>query len=73
MADDAMKQRRNTYTKKVNSVFGDGFKYEDFANNPLLEDLETPFYPAYANDEDGEMQIALDADNGSADIETYDQ
>jgi hypothetical protein len=28
-------------------------------NNPELEDLQTPIYPAYADDDDGEMHVTL--------------
>jgi hypothetical protein len=73
MTNETMKQRQNTFMEKVNSALGDGFKYEDFANNPELEDLETPIYPAYADDEDGEMQIAPYVHDDIADIDTYDQ
>jgi hypothetical protein len=59
MADETMKQKRHTFTEKVNAVLGDGFKYEDFVNDPELEDLQTPIYPAYADDDNGEMQVTL--------------
>ena len=73
MADETMKQKRDAFTEKVNSVLGDGFKYEDFVNDPELEDLQTPIYPTYADDEDGEMQSTPDADDEIDDVDTFDQ
>ena len=57
----------------MNTVLGDGFKYEDFANNPELEDLQTPVYPMYADDDDGEMENVPDADDAADDVDTLDQ
>jgi hypothetical protein len=73
MADKTMKQKRHTFTEKVNAVLGDGFKYKDFANDPELEDLQTPIYPAYSDDDDGEMHVTPDADDDTDDVDTYDQ
>jgi hypothetical protein len=50
---------RNGRQDHETDVLGDGFKYEDFVNNPELEDLQTPIYPAYADDDDGEMHVTL--------------
>ena len=74
MADETVKEKRKSFTEKVNLVLGDGFKYEDFAKDPELEDFDTPKYPAYTDDDDGEMQIVPDADEEADDtLDTYDQ
>jgi hypothetical protein len=64
LADETMKQKRDAFTDKVNSVLGDGFKCEDFASDPELEDLQTPLYPRnYADDDDGETSPMPDVDD----------
>ena len=74
LADEAMKLKRKEFTEKVNSALGDGFKYEDFLNDPELEDLGTPTYPTYADDDDGESPQAVEADDEpESDADTYDQ
>jgi hypothetical protein len=74
LADEAMKLKRKEFTEKVNSALGDGFKYEDFMNDPELEDLGTPTYPTYADDNDGESPQAVEADDEpESDADTYDQ
>lgn len=40
--DETHKQRRAQYTEKVHVHLGDGFKFEDFANNPDLEAERMP-------------------------------
>ena len=72
MVDETMKAKRNAFTEKVNAMLGDGFKYEDFANDPELEDLQTPTFEGYADADDGEMPHVLDADD-EVDVDTYDQ
>ncbi|KAI2500399.1 Reverse transcriptase (RNA-dependent DNA polymerase) [Fragilaria crotonensis] len=71
LADETVKRNRNEFTEKVNAILGDGFKYEDFANDPELEHLDTPIYPSYADDDDGESPLAIDADD-KPDPDTYD-
>ena len=71
LADETMKKKREEFTDKVNKALGDGFKYEDFATNPELVDLDTPTFPAYANDNNGEMPPIPDADD-EPDADTYD-
>ena len=69
-----MKLKRKEFTEKVNSALGDGFKYEDFMNNPELEDLGTPIYPNYTDDDDRESPQAIEADDEhETDADTYDQ
>ncbi|KAI2491971.1 Reverse transcriptase (RNA-dependent DNA polymerase) [Fragilaria crotonensis] len=67
-----MKVKRQLFTEKVNSVLGEGFKYEDFMNDPELEDLGTPTFERYGDDDNGETSPALDADD-EVDVDTYDQ
>ena len=62
LTDETMKKKREEFTDKVNKALGDGFKYEDFATDPELVDLDTPTYPAYADDDDGETPPIPDAD-----------
>ncbi|KAI2504427.1 Reverse transcriptase (RNA-dependent DNA polymerase) [Fragilaria crotonensis] len=62
MADETMKRKREEFTSRINSALGDGFKYEDFASDPELEDLDTPTFPSYGDDDDGEMPQQPDAD-----------
>jgi hypothetical protein len=73
LADETMKQKRKEFTKKVNSVLGDGFKLEDFANEPELEHFGIPIYPNYANEDNGESPQVIDADDEpDPDPDTYD-
>ena len=72
MADETMKKKREEFTEKVNKAFGDSFKYEYFATDPELADLDTPTFPAYADDDDGEMPPIPEADD-EPDADTYDQ
>ena len=70
LADETMKKKREEFTDKVNKALGDGFKSEDFAN-PEVVDLDTPTFPAYADNDDGEMPPIPDADD-EPDTNTYD-
>ncbi|KAI2505145.1 Reverse transcriptase (RNA-dependent DNA polymerase) [Fragilaria crotonensis] len=54
MSDETMKREREKFTESVNKALGDAFKYEDFVNDPELEDLGTPIYEPYS---DGEMTM----------------
>ncbi|KAI2493823.1 Reverse transcriptase (RNA-dependent DNA polymerase) [Fragilaria crotonensis] len=72
MADETMKRKREEFTSRINSALGDGFKYEDFASDPELEDLDTPTFPSYGDDDDGEMPQQPDADE-EPDADTHDQ
>jgi hypothetical protein len=75
LADETMKRKRKEFTDKVNSALGDGFKYEDFVNDPELEHLGTPVYQSYADDDGDEFpQMAEDVDEPlEPDADTYDQ
>ncbi len=73
LADKTMKSQRDAFTRLINSALGDGFKYEDFANDPDLESIDMPTYPNYADDNDGDTRIALEADDGDEiDVDTHD-
>ncbi len=72
LADESTKKKREEFTEKVNAVLGDGFKYEDFASDPELVDLDTPTFSNYADDDDGEMPQVPDADD-EPDADTHDQ
>ncbi len=50
----------------MNSILGDGFKYENFVNNPVLESPKTPIFSNYTDDVEGEALQVPDED-------TYDQ
>lgn len=67
-----MKGEREEFTKSVDSVLGEGFKYEDFVNDPKLESFDAPTYPNYADDDDGETLIAIDANDHQVDVDTLD-
>ncbi|KAI2490354.1 Reverse transcriptase (RNA-dependent DNA polymerase) [Fragilaria crotonensis] len=75
LADETMKRKRKEFTDKVNSALGDGFKYEDFVNDPELEHLGTPIYQSYADDDGDEFpQMAeVDDEPSDPDADTYDQ
>lgn len=70
--DETMTKEREKFTESVNKALGDSFKYEDFTNDPELEDLGTPAHELYADDDDGEAPIVPEADV-DADADTYDQ
>ncbi|KAI2495111.1 Reverse transcriptase (RNA-dependent DNA polymerase) [Fragilaria crotonensis] len=72
LADETMKRKRSEFTLQVNQALGDGFKYEDFANDPELEHFDTPTFETYADDDDGEFPQAIDADAVEPDPDTYD-
>jgi hypothetical protein len=72
MADEAMKRKREEFTNSVNSALGEGFKYEDFANDPELESFDTPTYQTYSDDDDGEAMQATDIDD-EFDADTHDR
>ena len=55
-SDATMKREREKFTESVNKALGGSFKYEDFINNPELEDLGTPIYESYG---DGEEEAEL--------------
>ncbi|KAI2497691.1 Reverse transcriptase (RNA-dependent DNA polymerase) [Fragilaria crotonensis] len=66
------KQEREKFTESVNKALGDAFKYEDFVNDPELEDLGTPIYEPYSDGEDDDgLRFVPDIDE--ADDDTYDQ
>ena len=72
LADKALKKRREEFTERVNVLLGDGFKYEDFINDPDLESFDTPaIHERYPADDD-EFPPTKDADDG-VDVDTYDQ
>ncbi|KAI2509582.1 Reverse transcriptase (RNA-dependent DNA polymerase) [Fragilaria crotonensis] len=74
LADETMSHKRREFTNKVNLILGEGFKYEDFINDPELEHLGTPIYPSYDDDVDGESTQFADADDEpEPDPDTYDQ
>ncbi|KAI2488761.1 hypothetical protein MHU86_25815 [Fragilaria crotonensis] len=72
LADESTKKKREEFTEKVNAVLGDCFKYEDFATDPELVDLDTPTFSNYADDDDGEIPHVPDADD-EPDADTHDQ
>jgi Reverse transcriptase (RNA-dependent DNA polymerase) len=72
MADETMTQTRKEFTEQINSVLGDGFKYEDFATDPELENFDTPTFESYSDDDDGDALPAPDADD-EGDADTHDQ
>lgn len=39
LVDETMKRKRVKHTEKVNEILKDGFKYEDFANNPTCLEM----------------------------------
>ena len=73
MADETMTQSRRNYTEKINAILGEGFKYEDFAQDPELESFDTPDYERYSDDDDGDATPAPDADDDEGDADTHDQ
>ncbi|KAI2504635.1 Reverse transcriptase (RNA-dependent DNA polymerase) [Fragilaria crotonensis] len=74
MLDETMKAKRDVFTEKVNTALGDSFKYDDFTNDPELEDLQTPTYERYADDDDGDAPRIPDTeDEVEVDVDTYDQ
>ena len=71
ISDETMKRERERYTESVNKVLGDPFKYEDFVNNPDLEDLGTPIYEPYGDDDEESLGFVPESDD--VDEDTYDQ
>ena len=71
MADETMTKEREKYNESVEVKLGESFKYEDFASDPELEDLGTPYYKTYEDDDDQPVHAPVDDDN--ADPDTYDQ
>ena len=69
MAGKTMTQSRKDFTKNVNAVLGDGFKYEDFVTDPELKSFDTPTFENYSDDDDGDTLPALPDidDKGHAD------
>jgi hypothetical protein len=67
-----MTKERETFTASVEKLLGDSFMYEDFLNDPELEDLETPSLEPYEDDEGNALSTTPD-DDGEADPDTYDQ
>jgi hypothetical protein len=56
MADETMTRERKKFDESITKLFGDSFKYEDFTNDPELEDLGTPSYEPYEDDDEGGSQ-----------------
>ncbi|KAI2494564.1 hypothetical protein MHU86_19979 [Fragilaria crotonensis] len=71
MSDDDEAQTRSFHGEGEHRS-RDGFKYEDFANDPELEDLGTPDFQYYADDDEGERTLVPEADE-EPDVDTYDQ
>ena len=67
-SDETMKETRVRFSDKVSVALGEGLRFEDFANNP---DLETPTHSNHADDDDGEADRVLDADNEEVDADTH--
>ncbi|KAI2505177.1 Reverse transcriptase (RNA-dependent DNA polymerase) [Fragilaria crotonensis] len=72
IADATARTAREKFTESVNKIFGEGFKYEDFASNPELESFDTPIYDRYDDDVDGAAPLVAD-DVDDDDVDTYDQ
>ena len=72
IADATARTAREKFTDSVNKIFGEGFKYEDFVNNPELESFDTPIYDRYDDDVDGGAPLVAD-DVDEGDVDTYDQ
>ena len=73
IADETLRKERVEFTESVNKALGDSFKYMDFVNDPELEDLGTPTFQAYVDDDDEQLPTAApDADN-KPDADPYDQ
>jgi hypothetical protein len=72
MADETMTQSRTDCTEKVNAIIGDGLKYEDFATDPELENIDTLTVENYSDEDDGEMLPVPDVDD-EGDADTHDQ
>jgi hypothetical protein len=74
LADETMKLKQKEYTELVNSALGDGFKYQDFVDDPELEHLGTPIYSLYADDDDDITPQVNDVDDEpEPDADTHDQ
>ena len=71
-ADETWSKEKEKFTAAVDKKFGSSFTYSDFANDPELEDLGTPSFEPYMDDESGEMKLIPEADD-EADADTYDQ
>ena len=71
MADATMTKEREKFNESVEKKLGESFKYEDFANDPELEDLGTPYYETYEDDDDQPVPAPVDDDD--TDPDTYDQ
>ena len=48
--DETHKREQERFNESLEKAFGNSFKYEDFANDPELEDLGTPVYESYEDD-----------------------
>jgi len=70
MSEDE-KAKRKAFDAKVNEKLGEGFKYQDFKDDPDLSDIDTPTFDMYEDDDDGTNEPILDIDD--ADPDTLDR
>jgi hypothetical protein len=71
MADETMTKEREKFNESVEKALGDSFKYEDFSNDPELEDLGTHSFEPYEDDEGEPRPAPTLEDDDEADPDTY--
>ena len=72
LSDETHKREQERFTESLEKALGDPFKYEDFANDPELEDLGTPVYEPYEDDDGQGTRFVADAED-EPDPDTHDQ
>ena len=73
MADETMTKEREKFNESTEKSLGDSFKYEDFSSDPELEDLGTPSFEPYEDDDGPPAPAPTPEDDDEADPDSNDQ